>query len=174
MNKISSSLLALALFAGPLAGAASAQQSSITVNLANLAPDIAAQLGINANDVPTYVNLSFDAAVEACGLDSADFGDATSCDAFSITGDILAAVEAYDDDGDDGTNGDGDGDDGEGANPNPNPNSARDFAPGQQDGPANEFAPGRQDGPANEFAPGQLKKDAADETDDDLDPDDQD
>ncbi|HTO28597.1 MAG TPA: hypothetical protein VL017_08405, partial [Devosia sp.] len=39
-----------------------------------------------------------------------------------------------------------------------NQNSARQFAPGQQDGPARDFAPGHQDGPAKDSAPGQLKK----------------
>jgi hypothetical protein len=37
-------------------------------------------------------------------------------------------------------------------------NSAREFAPGQQEGPANEAAPGHQDGDAKDFAPGQVKK----------------
>ncbi|MGH6767777.1 MAG: hypothetical protein ACRECO_02020 [Xanthobacteraceae bacterium] len=40
--------------------------------------------------------------------------------------------------------------------------SAKDFAPGQQQGPAKKYAPGqkqKQPGQAKEFAPGQMQRD---------------
>lgn len=175
MKKINSSLFALALAAGSFSSAALAQDdATVMVDVSTLSPEIAAELGIDAHTVPAFVDLSLDAALDACGLDADDFGDITSCEAFSITADLLAAVEAERDGDGDGDTGDGDVDDGEGGDEDgsddANPNSARDFAPGQQDGPANEFAPGHQDGPANESAPGQLKKNA-DQSDDETDED---
>lgn len=161
MMKINTSLFALALVAGSLSSAALAQDdATVLVDVSHLSPEIAAELGIDAHTVPAFVDLSLDAALEACDLDADDFGDITSCEAFSITADLLAAVEAGDDGDGDIEDGDGGGEDG---SDNANANSARDFAPGQQDGPANEFAPGHQDGPANESAPGQLKKNADEE-----------
>ncbi len=145
MKTLSSSLLALALVAGPLAGAATAQSTDVTVNLSTIAADIAAELGIDVSTVPETIVIELDDAAEACGLDPEDFGAIVSCDAFSVTNAVLIAIDPdyYDD---------------EDGNGNGNGNSAREFAPGQQDGPATDYAPGQQDGPAKDHAPGQLKK----------------
>lgn len=134
---------ALSFSLGALAaGATFARDASlVTVDISGISADVAAQLGDDFDDLPGIITLSADAAADACDVEVADLGD--SCPAIHVTSDLTDAVEAS-------FEGDGGG---EGAN-----NSAREYAPGHQDGPARDFAPGHQDGPANESAPGQQKK----------------
>jgi hypothetical protein len=96
-------------------------------------------LGIDVDDLPTSVELSAEAAAEACGVDVSALGDI--CVAITSTDALAGAV-----------------DDGEEEEGGPSENSAREFAPGQQDGPARDSAPGHQDGDAKDSAPGQMKK----------------
>jgi hypothetical protein len=134
MRKLTSLALAGALaFAAP----AFAQDDTITVDIAGVTADLAAALGLDVDDLPSSVQLSAEAAAEACGVDVSALGD--TCVAVVATDALGAAVEDQDETG-------------------PNENSAREFAPGQQDGPARDFAPGHQDGPAKDSAPGQVKK----------------
>jgi hypothetical protein len=135
MHKITSLALA-GVFA--LAAPALAQEDTVTVDIAGITADLAADLGLDVDDLPTSVELSAEAAAEACGVDVAALGD--TCVAVTTTDAISAAIE----------------DDEEGAGPSEN--SAREFAPGQQDGPARDSAPGHQDGDAKDSAPGQQKK----------------
>lgn len=124
-------------FAAALAFSTSAfaQGELITVDLSDISADLATELDVDVDDVPTSIELSADLAAEVCDVDVATITD--SCVAVMSTADLIAAIE-------DGEN-----------------NSAREFAPGHQDGPAVEFAPGQQDGPAKDFAPGQVKEDKA-------------
>lgn len=134
MYKLASLALAGALvFTTP----AFAQDDTITVDIAGITADLAAALGIDVDDLPSSVELSADAAAEACGVDVSSLGD--TCVAVTATAALSAAIEDQDEGG-------------------PSENSAREFAPGQQDGPARDFAPGQQDGHAKDSAPGQLKK----------------
>lgn len=134
MLKFTSLALAGALvFAAPVF----AQEDTVTVDIAGVTADLAAALGLDVDDLPSSVELSAEAAAEACGVDVSALGD--TCVAVSAT-DALSAAIADDDDG------------------GPSENSAREFAPGQQDGPARDSAPGHQDGDAKDSAPGQLKK----------------
>lgn len=134
MYKLASLALVGALaFAGP----ASAQDVTVMVDIAGITADLAADLGLDIDDLPSSVELSAEAAAEACGVDVNALGD--TCVAITATDALSAAIE----------------DDEEGG---PSENSAREFAPGQQDGPARDAAPGHQDGPAKDSAPGQVKK----------------
>ena len=142
MFKIKHVIFGAALSFGALTGGATFAQDAglVTVDISGISADVAAQLGEDFDDLPGTIALSAEAAADACGVDVTDLGD--SCTAINVTSELTAAVE------------DSFEDDGQGAD-----NSAREFAPGQQDGPARDFAPGQQDGPANESAPGQQKKD---------------
>ena len=137
-------LAALALTATFLTSGAALAQDTVVVDLSAISADIASELNIDLNDVPGTVSLSSDAAAEACGLAVGDLQP--TCVAVTATQDVLVLIAANDD-GDDDQNGKG------------AENSAREFAPGQQDGDAKDFAPGQQDGDAKDSAPGQLKKD---------------
>lgn len=132
-------LAALALAATFLTSSAALAQEPIVVDLSAISADIASELNIDVDDVPGTISLSADAAAEACGLALADLQP--TCVAVSATEDVLVLIEANDDEN------------GKGAE-----NSAREFAPGQQDGDAKDFAPGQQDGDAKDSAPGQQKK----------------
>ena len=115
-----------------------AQPNRVNVDLSQISADLAAQYGIDLDDVPTTIDLPTKLAAEVCGIDAGSLGD--SCEAVTLTDDLEEAIEdELDDNGRD--------------------NSARDLAPGQQDGPARDAAPGQQDGPAKDSAPGQQKKD---------------
>ena len=115
--------------------AAFAQTQTVTVDLSAVSAELAAELGIDVDDVPATIDLSADIAAQVCGIDVETIGD--SCVASVSTAGLAAAIES--DLGD-------------------NDNSARQFAPGQQEGPAREAAPGQQDGDAKDSAPGQMKK----------------
>ena len=125
-----------------------AQDGLVTVNLSGINADLATQLNVDIDDVPETIEVSADLAAAVCGVELTSLED--SCVAIAATTELLAAIES------------GEADDGAGTN------SAREFAPGQQDGPAKDFAPGQQEGDAKDHAPGQLKKnaDADSETDD--------
>lgn len=146
MRKISLVAFTSALM---FSGAALAQDNLVTVDLSSIGVDLAGELNIDIDDVPESIELSADLAAAVCDLDVETIGD--SCVAVMTTSDLVTALE--EDDGDD----DGDADEG------PSANSAREFAPGQQDGPAKDFAPGQQDGDAKDSAPGQMKKEAGGE-----------
>ena len=141
MFRIKPVIFGAALSFGALAaGAALAQDAGlVTVDISGISADVAAELGEDFDDLPGTIDLSAEAAADACGVDVADLDD--SCTAINVTSELTDAVEAS-------FEGDGAGAD----------NSAREFAPGQQEGHARDFAPGQQDGPANESAPGQQKK----------------
>lgn len=125
-----------------------AQDGLVTVNLSGINADLATQLNVDIDDVPETIEVSADLAAAVCGVELTSLED--SCVAIAATTELLAAIES------------GEADDGVGTN------SAREFAPGQQDGPAKDFAPGQQEGDAKDHAPGQVKKnaDADSETDD--------
>jgi hypothetical protein len=144
MFRIKPVIFGAALSVGALAAGTVLAQGAglVTVDISGISADVAAELGEDFDDLPGTIDLTAEAAADACGVDVADLGD--SCTAINVTSELTDAVEAS-------FEGDGNG---EGAD-----NSAREFAPGQQDGPARDFAPGQQDGPANESAPGQQKKD---------------
>lgn len=137
MRKLASLTFAAAL---TFSTAAFAQTDTVTVDLSGISDDLAAELGIDVDDLPSSIDLPADVAAEVCGADVASLGD--TCVAIVSTGDLTTAIES-----------EIDGAEGNGAE-----NSAREFAPGQQDGPARDAAPGQQDGPAKDFAPGQVKK----------------
>ncbi len=118
-----------------LSTAAFAQTDTVSVDLSGISADLAAELGIELDELPTSIDLPADVAAEVCGLDVGTLGE--SCVAIVSTADLTAAIESEIDDGG---------------------NSARDFAPGHQEGPARDAAPGQQDGDAKDFAPGQVKK----------------
>lgn len=134
MLKLTSLALAGAIMFAP---AAFAQEDTVTVDIAGVTADLAASLGFDVDDLPSSVEVSAEAAAEACGVDVSALGD--TCVAVTATDALGAAIEDQDDNG-------------------PNENSAREFAPGQQDGPARDSAPGHQDGDAKDSAPGQMKK----------------
>jgi hypothetical protein len=125
-----------------------AQDALITVDLSGISAQLATQLDIDLEDIPETIQVSAELAAAVCGLEVTSLED--SCVAIAVTTDLLATIES--DDADDGVG----------------TSSAREFAPGQQDGPARNFAPGQQDGDAKDHAPGQVKKnsDADTETDD--------
>lgn len=120
-------------------GMAVAQDATVSVDLSSISVDLANELNIDVDDVPETIELSADFAAAVCDVDVATIGD--SCVAVLTTADLLAALE--------------DDEDSQG----PSANSAREFAPGQQDGPAKDSAPGQQDSAAKDSAPGQMKKD---------------
>ncbi|HEY8574861.1 MAG TPA: hypothetical protein VIL88_00825 [Devosia sp.] len=119
-----------------LSGAALAQDT-VVVDLSGIRTHIAGDLGIDVDDVPSTISLSAEAAAEVCGIAVGDLS--ATCAAISGSAELTAAIEAE-------------------LDGNGNANSAREFAPGQQDGPAKDFAPGQQDGDARDSAPGQQKK----------------
>lgn len=121
-----------------LSGAALAQDT-VVVDLSGIRTHIAGDLGIDVDDVPSTISLSAEAAAEVCGIAVGDLS--ATCAAISGSTELTAAVEAELD-----------------GNGNGNGNSAKEFAPGQQDGPAKDSAPGQQDGDARDSAPGQMKK----------------
>ena len=125
-----------------------AQDALVTVDLSGISAELATQLDIDLEDIPETIEVSAELAAAVCGVEVASLED--SCVAIAATTELLAAIES--DDTDDGVG----------------TSSAREFAPGQQDGPAKDFAPGQQDGDAKDHAPGQMKKnsDADTETDD--------
>lgn len=125
-----------------------AQDTLVTVDLSGVSAELATQLDIDLEDVPETIEVSAELAAAVCGVEVASLED--SCVAIAATTELLAAIES--DDADDGVG----------------TNSAREFAPGQQDGQARDFAPGQQDGHAKDHAPGQMKKntDADTQTDD--------
>ena len=127
---------------------AMAQDALVTVDLSGVSAELATQLDIDLEDVPETIEVSAELAAAVCGVEIASLED--SCVAIAATTELLAAIES--DDTDDGVG----------------TSSAREFAPGQQDGPARDFAPGQQDGDAKDHAPGQMKKNtnADTETDD--------
>ena len=133
MRKIKAIVFAAAL---AMPAMAFAQTDTVAVNLSDISADVAAELGINAHRVPDMVDLSAEQAAEVCDLDVETISG--SCDAVTSTSSLIAAIE--DQDG------------------NASEHSARQFAPGQQDGPARDSAPGHQDGNASDSAPGQVKK----------------
>lgn len=134
MYKLTSLALAGALvFAGP----AFASGETVTVDIAGVTADLAAALGVDVDDLPSSVVLSAEDAAQACGVDLAALGD--TCVAVTATAALGTAIEELDE-------------------VEPSANSAREFAPGQQDGHARDFAPGQQDGHAKDSAPGQVKK----------------
>ena len=133
MNKLSA--LAFGAAALTLSTAALAQTQMVTVDLSGISQDLADELGIEVEDLPETIDLSADLAAAVCDVDLETIAD--TCVASVSTADLVATIESDLDSGD---------------------NSAREFAPGQQDGPAREAAPGQQDGDAKDFAPGQVKK----------------
>ena len=133
MNKLSA--LAFGAAALTLSTAALAQTQTVTVDLSGISQDLADELGIEVDDLPETIDLSAELAAAVCDVDLETIAD--TCVASVSTADLAAAIES-----------DLDSDD----------NSAREFAPGQQEGPAREAAPGQQDGDAKDFAPGQVKK----------------
>jgi hypothetical protein len=140
MRKLPLLAFAAAMSASPLA---LAQDSLITVDLSGISEELATQLDVDIDDVPETIELSADLAAAVCGVEVATLED--SCVAIAATTDLIAEIES-DDEGDDAS-----------------ANSAREFAPGQQDGPAKDFAPGQQEGDAKDHAPGQMKKSADDD-----------
>lgn len=129
-----------------------AQEELISVDLSGISDALATELNIEIDDVPQTIDLSADVAAAVCGVEVATLED--SCVAITTTADLIAAIENDDDDG------------------SINANSAREFAPGQQDGPAKDYAPGQQDGDAKDSAPGQMKKSADTDGDDSAEDDD--
>lgn len=133
MRKLSAIAFAVAF---ATAAPAFAQTETVSVDLSGISADLAAALGIDSDDLPTSIDLSADIAAQVCDVDVGTIGD--SCVAVVSTDGLISAVESeLDEDGN---------------------NSAREFAPGQQEGPARDAAPGQQDGDAKDFAPGQQKK----------------
>lgn len=128
-------LLALAA-ALTISTAVFAQAETVTVDLSSLSEELAANLGIDVDDLPASIDLPAELAAEVCGVEVDTIAD--SCVASVSTDDLVTAITEELDDSDD--------------------NSAREFAPGQQEGPAKQAAPGQQDGDATDFAPGQVKK----------------
>jgi type IV secretory pathway TrbL component len=124
--------------------AAFAQPETVSVDLSGVSAELAAQLGIDADDLPSSINLSAAIAAEVCGVELETIG--ATCTAANLTADLTTAIENELDNDDDADNG------------NSAENSAREFAPGQQEGSARDAAPGQQDGHAKDFAPGQVKK----------------
>jgi hypothetical protein len=145
MRTISSLAFAAAMSTSSLA---IAQDARVTVDLSGISAELATQLDIDLEAIPQTIEVSAELAAAVCGVEVTSLAD--SCVAIAVTTDLLAAIEG--DDADDGVG----------------PNSAREFAPGQQDGPARDFAPGQQGGDAKDHAPGQVKKNttADAETDD--------
>lgn len=149
MRKLQAIMAVSALACAP---AALGQETTIIVDLSGISADLATELEIEVEDVPTTIDLSPDIAAIVCGLDA---GSLTGgCTAITSSAELVVVLE-------DELDGDEDS------------NSAAAFAPGQQEGHARDFAPGQQDGPATDFAPGQVKKveaddDGIDEEDDDT------
>ncbi len=122
-----------------------AQDALVTVDLSGISAELATQLNVDLDDVPETIEVSADLAAAICGVEIGSLED--SCVAITVTTELLAAIESDDADDEAATN------------------SAREFAPGQQDGPAKDFAPGQQDGNAKDHAPGQVKKNSDADTD---------
>lgn len=139
----------LAVSALAFAPAALAQETTIIVDLSGISADLAAELEIDLEAVPTTVVLSPETAAIVCGVDEGSLTD--SCIAVTSSAELVVVLEDELDGNEDG-------------------NSAAAFAPGQQEGHARDFAPGQQEGPATDFAPGLVKKvaDDVDEGDDDT------
>jgi hypothetical protein len=134
MHKLSAITLAATM---ALSTAAFGQAASVAVDLSGISADLAAELGIDADDLPTSIDLSAELAAEVCGVELGSIGD--TCVATISNADLIIAIEDEIGEGEKG-------------------NSAREFAPGQQEGEAKDAAPGQQDGDAKDFAPGQVKK----------------
>jgi hypothetical protein len=134
MRKLPLITLAAAL---TISTAVFAQAETVTVDLSPISAELAAELGIDVDDFPSSIDLPAELAAEVCGVEVDTIAD--TCVASVSTDDLVTAINQETDDS--------------------NNNSAREFAPGQQDGPANEAAPGHQDGDAKDFAPGQVKAD---------------
>jgi hypothetical protein len=140
------SMSVLALAATP----ASAQDTAlVSVDLSSITADLAAELGVDTGEIPVSIDLPAALAAEICGVDAGSLTDGDSCVATTITDPLIIDLGGDPDDDDDGGEGEGNGGN----------NSAREFAPGQQDGHARDFAPGQQEGDARDHAPGQVKKD---------------
>jgi hypothetical protein len=122
-----------------LSSAALAQDRTVSVDLSGISDDLAEQLGLDVDDLPDSILVSAETAAEACGVELESIGE--SCLATTATDDLESAITEEISAGS---------------------NSAKEFAPGQQDGDAKDFAPGQQDGDAKDFAPGQQKKDDGD------------
>ncbi|MBW4653394.1 MAG: hypothetical protein KME20_10235 [Kaiparowitsia implicata GSE-PSE-MK54-09C] len=132
MRKLPLVALAAAL---TISTAVFAQAETVAVDLSSISEELSAELGIDVDDLPSSIDLPAALAAEVCGVEVDTIAD--TCVASVSTDDLVAAINEMDDSND---------------------NSAREFAPGQQEGPANEAAPGQQDGDAKDFAPGQVKK----------------
>ena len=133
MRKLPLVALAAAL---TISTAVFAQAETMTVDLSSISEELAAELGVDVDDLPSSIDLPAELAAEVCGVEGDTIAD--TCVASASTDDLVTAIHEEIDDS--------------------NNNSAREFAPGQQEGPANEAAPGQQDGDAKDFAPGQVKQ----------------
>ena len=134
MHKLSAITLAATM---ALSTAAFGQATTVAVDLTDISADLAAELGIDVDDLPTSIDLPAELAAEICAVEPETIAD--TCRASISNADLIAAIEGEVDEG-------------------VNDNSARAFAPGQQEGHARDAAPGQQDGDAKDFAPGQVKK----------------
>lgn len=134
MHKLSAITLAATM---ALSTAAFGQATTVAVDLSGISADLAAELGIDADDLPTSIDLSAELAAEVCGVELGSIAD--TCVATISNADLIIVIEDEIDEGGKG-------------------NSAREFAPGQQGADAKDAAPGQQDGDAKDFAPGQVKK----------------
>jgi hypothetical protein len=132
MRKLPLVALAAAL---TISTAVFAQAETVAVDLSSISEELSAELGIDVDDLLSSIDLPAALAAEVCGVEVETIAD--TCVASVSTDDLVAAINEMDDSND---------------------SSAREFAPGQQEGPANEAAPGQQDGDAKDFAPGQVKK----------------
>lgn len=136
MNKFTLVAFVATIATAPIA---TAQDSLITVDLSGINTELAADLNVDLDEVPETVELTADLAAQVCGIEVSLLSE--TCVAIVSTADLLLAVQE-----DQGTVGGSSG------------NSAREFAPGQQDGPAKDYAPGQQEGATKDSAPGQMKK----------------
>lgn len=132
----------LAFAAGLLASSAALAQDTVVIELSGVRADLATQLNVGVGQVPDTVSLSTNFAAQVCGIEDPATLESV-CTAVRITPELLTVLQASIGDGNNG---------------NGNNNSAREFAPGQQDGPAKDSAPGQQEGAAKDSAPGQVKK----------------
>jgi hypothetical protein len=137
MNYLKSTALIGAFAISAFAGAALAQEeTSVTVDLSGLSKDFSGALSVGVGRVPDTVSVSADIAAAACGVDASSLSSGSTCTAVTTTPELTVVVEdeisATD-------------------------NSAREFAPGQQEGDAKASAPGQLEQPAMDSAPGHLK-----------------
>jgi hypothetical protein len=162
------------------AGAAFAQQQQglVTVNLQNVANNLAQDLDVNVSNIPVTVQVPVSLAANLCNVDAnvlsqqTSGGDTAECTAESSSQALADIVqEQTSSQGQGGQNQGGQNQGGQnqggqnqggqnqgGQNQGGSQNSARDSAPGQQEGSARANAPGQQEGSARENAPGQQKK----------------